>query len=87
MKCPHCGKEMKEGYLFTSKDGAFSFAEEVPGVFTNASKAPGFVKITQLQVHHAQQHDGVIGQSHLFCLLTATKKPATRQSDRPHTPN
>ena len=20
MKCPHCGKEMKEGYLFTSKD-------------------------------------------------------------------
>ena len=52
MKCPHCGKEMKEGYLFTSKDGAFSFAEEVPGVFTNASKAPGFVKITPLKASH-----------------------------------
>ena len=33
-----------------------------------------FVKITQLQVHHAQQHDGIVGQSHVFCLLTATKK-------------
>ena len=52
MKCPHCGKEMKEGYLFTSKDGAFSFAEEVPGVFTNASKASGFVKITPLKASH-----------------------------------
>ena len=52
MKCPHCGKEMKEGYLFTTKDGAFSFAEEVPGVFTNASKAPGFVKITPLKASH-----------------------------------
>lgn len=52
MKCPHCGKEMKEGYLFTSKNGAFSFAEEVPGVFTNASKAPGFVKITPLKASH-----------------------------------
>ena len=25
MKCPECGKEMREGYLFCSKDGAFSF--------------------------------------------------------------
>lgn len=29
MKCPKCGKEMRTGYLFTSKDGAFSFANEV----------------------------------------------------------
>ena len=36
MKCPECGKEMREGYLFCSKDGAFSFANEVPGVFENA---------------------------------------------------
>ena len=36
MKCPKCGKEMRTGYLFTSKDGAFSFANEVPGVFENA---------------------------------------------------
>lgn len=36
MKCPNCGKEMRDGYLFCSKDGAFSFANEVPGVFENA---------------------------------------------------
>ena len=35
MKCPECGKEMRDGYLFCSKDGAFSFANEVPGVFEN----------------------------------------------------
>ena len=40
------------GGSFTSKDGAFSFAEEVPGVFANASKAPGFVKITPLKASH-----------------------------------
>lgn len=33
MKCPECGKEMRDGYLFCSKDGAFSFANKVPGVF------------------------------------------------------
>lgn len=38
MKCPNCGKEMRDGYLFCSKDGAFSFANEVPGVFENAKK-------------------------------------------------
>lgn len=31
MLCPKCGKEMKKGYLFASKDGAFSFAEKVLG--------------------------------------------------------
>ena len=39
MKCPKCGREMREGYLFCSKDGAFSFANEVPGVFENARSA------------------------------------------------
>ena len=48
MKCPKCGREMREGYLFCSKDGAFSFANEVPGVFENARSADGFVKITEL---------------------------------------
>ena len=52
MKCPHCGKEMKEGYLFTSKDGAFSFANTVPGVFENAKNADGFVEITPLKPSH-----------------------------------
>ena len=35
MKCSKCGKEMRKGYLFSSKDGAFSFVNEVPGVFEN----------------------------------------------------
>lgn len=52
MECPKCGKEMRKGYLFSSKDGAFSFANEVPGVFENAQKADGFVKITQLRPSH-----------------------------------
>jgi len=49
MKCSECGNEMREGYLFTSKDGAFSFADEVPGIFTNAKNAEGFVKITPIE--------------------------------------
>ena len=52
MKCPKCGREMREGYLFCSKDGAFSFANEVPGVFENARSADGFVKITELTPSH-----------------------------------
>ena len=39
MKCSKCGKEMRKGYLFSSKDGAFSFANQVPGVFENAKNA------------------------------------------------
>ena len=30
MMCPKCGKEMRKGYLFSSKDGAFSFANVDP---------------------------------------------------------
>lgn len=48
MNCPCCGKKMRKGYLFSSKDGAFSFANEVPGVFQNAKNADGFVKVTEL---------------------------------------
>lgn len=49
MICPKCGKEMRKGYLFSSKDGAFSFANEVPGVLENAKNADGFVKLTGLK--------------------------------------
>ena len=49
MMCPKCGKEMRKGYLFGSKDGAFSFADEVPDSFENA-KNDGFVKLTELKV-------------------------------------
>ena len=41
---------MRKGYLFGSKDGAFSFADEAPGSFENAKNADGFVKLTELKV-------------------------------------
>ena len=50
MMCLKCGKEMRKGYLFSSKDGAFSFADEVPDSFENAKNADGFVKLTELKV-------------------------------------
>ena len=50
MMCPKCGKEMRKGYLLSSKDGAFSFANEVPGALENAKNANGFVKLTRLKV-------------------------------------
>ena len=52
MNCPLCGKEMREGYLFATKDGAFSFANEVPGMTKNAKNSDGFVEITPTKLHH-----------------------------------
>lgn len=52
MLCPKCGKEMRKGYLFGSKDGAFSFVNEVPGALENARTADGFVAITPLKAGH-----------------------------------
>lgn len=49
MMCPKCGKEMRKGYLFGSKDGAFSFANEVPSALEPAKNADGFVRITGLK--------------------------------------
>ena len=51
MNCPKCGKEMKKGYLFTTKDGAFSFANEVPGITQNAKHADGFIEITPIKAN------------------------------------
>ena len=50
MMCPKCGKEMRKGYLFSSKDGAFSFASEVPSALENAKNVDGFVKLIGLKV-------------------------------------
>ena len=50
MMCPICGKEMRSGYLFSSKDGALSFASEVPSALENAKNTDGFVKLTGLKV-------------------------------------
>lgn len=52
MKCPECGNEMREGFLFSTKDGAFSFADEVPSMLHNAKKTPGFVEITPVKANH-----------------------------------
>ena len=52
MTCPKCGKEMKNGYLFSSKDGALSFANEVPGALEPAKYAEGFIKFTGLNAGH-----------------------------------
>lgn len=52
MKCPYCEKEMREGFLYGSKDGAFSFSNEVPGVFSNAKNAEGYIQITELKANH-----------------------------------
>ena len=46
---PKCGKEMRKGYLFSSRDGAFSFADKVPSALENAKNAEGFVKLTGLK--------------------------------------
>ena len=50
MVCPKCEKDMRRSYLFSSKDGAFSFADKVPGVLENAKNTEGFVKLTGSQV-------------------------------------
>lgn len=50
MICKECGKEMKEGYLFSTKDGAFSFASSVPSAFESAKTARGYIKITEAKV-------------------------------------
>ena len=50
MVCPKCGKDMRRGNLFSSKDGAFRFADKVPGVLENAKNTEGFVKLTGSQV-------------------------------------
>ena len=52
MNCPECGQEMRKGFLFSTKDGAFSFANEVPSIFENAKHASGFVQITPVKPNH-----------------------------------
>ncbi len=49
-KCSQCGCELESGYIFSTKDGALSFADEVPSSFENARHAPGFVELTAPKV-------------------------------------
>lgn len=41
---------MKEGYLFSTKDGAFSFGGSVPSAFESAKKARGYIKIIEAKI-------------------------------------
>lgn len=52
MICPKCGNEMDNGFVVSTKDGALSFANEVPGIFENAKKTDGYVKLTGQQIGH-----------------------------------
>ena len=45
MKCETCHTLLEEGYMFSSKDGALSFALKVPGVFENAKETEGYIKV------------------------------------------
>ena len=49
-KCHKCVQELEQGYIFSTKDGALSFADEVPSSFENARHAPGFVELTTPKV-------------------------------------
>lgn len=48
--CAACGAPLEEGFMFSTKDGALSFADKVPSAFENAKDAPGFTPITSLKV-------------------------------------
>lgn len=50
MKCPYCGSEMKEGYVFSYKDGAISFGTEVPGLFAKNDKAEGYINLGEFKL-------------------------------------
>ena len=43
---------MRKGYLFSTKDGGFSFADEVPGMLKNAKNAERFIEITPAKLNH-----------------------------------
>ena len=47
-----CKKETDTLLIVVLLAFAFSFANEVPGVFENAKNADGFVKITDLKASH-----------------------------------
>lgn len=48
MICPNVIRKC-ERIPFSSKDGAFSFADEVPGVFTNAKQPKDLLKSHRLR--------------------------------------
>ena len=65
MLCPKCGKEMKKGYLFASKDGAFSFAEKVLGAIYTHFKGNKY-KALFTAVHSETQEPMVVRPLSMF---------------------
>ena len=60
MMCPKCGKEMRNGYLFSSKDGAFSFANEVPSALENAKKHGWLYKAHRIEGRRSYQRGSLL---------------------------
>lgn len=44
--CNTCGGELEKGFVFCTKDGALSFADELPSALKNARHAPGFIELS-----------------------------------------
>ena len=75
MVCPKCGKDMRRGYLFSSKDGAFRFADKVTGVLENAKNTEGFVKLTGSQVGSRTSVEACLcGACRMLILLYGEEK-------------
>ena len=47
---PEMRKRNEKRLFIQQQDGAFSFANEVPGALENAKNAEGFVKLTGLKI-------------------------------------
>lgn len=52
MMCPRCNREMRKGYLFSTVDDGFGYADEVPGMLHKARSAEGYIEITPLTPNH-----------------------------------
>ena len=48
--CKTCGEPLEQGFVFCTKDGALSFADELPSALKNARHAPGFIELSSPQV-------------------------------------
>lgn len=63
MKCSNCGKEMRKGYLFSSKDGVNEIAEAVKVIAEWAlsqERRRRTIKVYDSQYRQPDGHSGVL---------------------------
>ncbi|KFI58612.1 hypothetical protein [Bifidobacterium gallicum] len=76
MTCPECNGELEQGFLFSTKDGAFSFADEVPSSFKDAKNAPRFCTNHCTQSRRPRQRAGIavprLPPAHRYVLSVTT---------------